>query len=222
MSRTRLSLACVLAVGLLLAATPAAQAVYIVTPLRISIPQRAYDVGDRVEFSIEPENDTTQEEWRNVVVSVCYSYDSAERPEGEDRPASDEATSSDSIVQECLDERVTLDGEARATYAWTLPQEVDDHNVDVWLQADDGGKIAFTYFAVGDAPPQMRAMNRIDDGGTEPAPIGEGNEPVTDGSGNQEQEKQDDNADDKTVPALGILLLAAGVMGVALALPRRK
>lgn len=214
MSRNRL--ACIVAVGLLLVLAPTAQAYLQITPLRIHQPERQYEVGDEVDFTIEPENDTMAEEWKGRTLTLCYSFNAAERPADEEQPTDDGAVSSDDYVQRCLDARITLDDGARAAYQWTLPDEVQDHNVDVWLQADDEERIAFTYFAVGNAPPQMRAMSGNGAGLPEPGPVE--SEPTPDTT----QQEGPEGADENTVPAIGILLLAAGVMAVALALPRRK
>lgn len=147
MPRIQWALVTALIAGAVLA-TPAS-ALYIQTPLILSGPEHA-DVGDDVSFEIRPDNASAEKRFAGKTVRIVYLFD----PNESNDP--DAPVSSDSLQERLLAELV-LDGKASATFRWSVPEEVRDLNVDIAAESGDE-RVAFTYLAIGDAPPQMRIL----------------------------------------------------------------
>lgn len=127
-------------------AAPMGSAMYIATPLAMFASSDHAEVGDRVDFRIEPgENATAASAWAGRSARVVLSY------EGD---AGGEAA----YERRVLDEPVALDANARGSFTWTVPSDLDDKNVGVLLESDDGELLAQADVAVGDAPPIMKAL----------------------------------------------------------------
>lgn len=205
-----------LLIGGMLAISGPATAIYIVTPLTLTPSTEHAEVGDEIDFTIAPQNDTEAAAWAGRTVRVEYSWDTAE---GEGAGSPEEPTSDETYQTRLLLESLTLDDAARGAFTWTVPDEVADHNVDIRLVDDAGEGVAFTYVAIGDAPPQMRILagSGMAEGGEEPA-----DDTTTPTPAEQEQNAPENDASGNAVPAAGAIA-ALGALGiVALALARRK
>lgn len=207
--------AAVIATAVLLATASTASAVYVHTPLRLSAPGDHADVGDAVEFTLEPNDDTNVTEWAGRTLRVVYSYDANEGADGSEPDAS---TDSSGMREGVVLESLALDDAARATFTWTIPADVQDKNVNIAVVNEDGDGAAFAYLAIGDAPPVMRTTSSPDDGREIDNGDGDG-EPLPPAS--DDEARQSGAADDssRTVPGLAVggALVAAGAVAVALA-----
>jgi hypothetical protein len=172
-------LACLLAV-------PFASAVLVETPLTLDADKDAAEVGQSVVVTIEPKNDSVARDYASRTLRVQYTYDAAQEG-GESRTG--EAGS------------VTLDADARGSFTWVVPQEVDDTNVFLVLMhgEETAGSV---HIAVGDAPPIMFAT-----GGEQTS---------------AEDETTSAEDDTRGVPFVGGALVAVVAAGAALLLARRR
>lgn len=205
------SILAVIAAAALLATAAPADAVYIETPLVIEAPDDHAEVDDTIEFTIgpNPNNASAQEQWAGKTVNVRYSYD---KNEGQDGHHGDEPVSNQGYTEGTILDGLTLDEKARGTFTWTIPSEVDDRNVNIFLEEDGHDeRLAFAYLAVGNATPMMHAMSGPSDGEPEIGP--------------EDKESHDDAVSD-TNEAAGIaaagLLGTLALAGVAVALVRRR
>ncbi len=192
-----------LAVAILAMISPA-QAIYIETPLTLEPDAERADAGDQIDFQIEPnpENRSAKKDWAGKTVQAGYSYDKNEGKSGEDAPTNDEGYIVDDLAT------ITLDDEARGTITWEIPQELDGYNLAIFLEDDDGERLALARLAVGDAPEQMHIMSGPSDGEPE---------------GDEKNASEDDDAGAATeAPALPLfgLVVAIGAAAVALGLRR--
>ena len=174
-----------------LLAAPSASAVIVETPLTLDADKDAAQVGDAVLVTVAPRNESAARDYASRTLRVQYTYDAAEEG-GEGRTG--EAGS------------VTLDADARGSFTWVVPQEVDDMNVFVVVM--DGEETAGSvHVAVGDAPPVMFAT-----GGEPPAPETGGEEPPA----TSPEDAQ------RGVPFVGGAFAALVAAGAALLLARRR
>lgn len=180
-----------------------AQALYVMTPLRISPTDSEGHVGDGLRFDVAPDPESNVS-YAGQTLTIRYEWDPME---GAER-SSDEPVSDDS-ARHGTSGTVTLDAKGTGSFTWTIPAEVDDRNVGLSLVDDAGEKVAFAYVRVGDAEPQARIM-----AGGGGAPL-EGGEPLP------EPTSQGD-ASTKGTPGAAPLAVAAVVGLAALALARRK
>ncbi len=202
---TRLGPFLALAVVALLGAAAPTQAIYIATPLTLDPKHSASEPGEDVGFTVgpSPDNESAREDWAGKTVKARFGYNPNE---GSD---SDHA---DSDMDYVLGEigTITLDDKAAGAFTWTVPAEVDGKNVDVFLESDDGERLAFAYLAVGDAPPVMRTMA----GGAEDPERLDSEAPGV----------ADDNAENGEAPSPGIaalmVFLAAAAVGMTVLLRR--
>lgn len=214
---TKLLIPALLVAGLL-ALAPAAGAIYVVTPLTLHPSESEVQVGDSVEFRVEPQNESEAAAWAGRTVSVIYTWNAAEGNESAQSP--DEPTDSSSMQERVLLEALTLDDAARASFQWTVPDEVDDHNVDVMLVDEDGERVAFTYLAVGDAPPNMRILAGS---GPAPAPEPANGTPEDGAAGGDAPAGADESAEPRQdTPGAGLVAIVGVVGALALALARRR
>lgn len=165
MTRKTLAVAALLAGCLLVAATPA-QAIYLITPLNIDPSSAEADVGDGITFTLTPNDEYEGASYAGQTVTIRYSFDpeegqrdSATYPEDPDGTVSsdDEPRAPDEEWEDTTITRdvgpVSLDAESRATFSWTVPEEVDDRNVFVTVVAEDDTTLARAHVRVGDAEP---------------------------------------------------------------------
>lgn len=187
---------------------PAASAVYVVTPLRAHASTNAADVGDTIDVTIEPENETTAAEWAGKLVHAYYAYDPNEGAEDPDAQ-----TSSEAYARELIDDSIALVGKAAGSFAWTVPAAVDDHNVVIRIESPDGELLAIADVAVGDAPPIMRTLAGSD------AELADDSGPAETSGGAPDAVEEHGTTQD--VPAPGLLALAA-IVGLAAITWRRR
>lgn len=183
----------------LFAASGPAEAIYLVTPLRLHGSATNAEVGDVVDYALEAQNETEQAAWAGKTVSVWYAHDDGSGEEYARVKVAD----------------LTLDDAARATFAFTVTAELDDKNVFFIVEQVEGETLATADLAVGDAPPIMRTMNGPAAESGPAAPIDGGEQAPL-----EESEKADD-AETSAVPGLAV----AGVVGtlavLAVALRRK-
>lgn len=189
-----------LVAGFLLVAGPAT-AIYIVTPLILEGDTEKADVGDVVHYTVRAQNDTEAAAWggKTVQVIAVWTENQTENPDGSvsdgDETRIDVAT-------------LALDGDAAASFDWTVPEAADDKNVNLRIVSDEAEEpLAFADLAVGDAEPIMKIAAS--------GPSGE--EPV------ETPLEQEDDAAPPTndTPGLPLVLGALAVAGAAV-LARRK
>ncbi len=199
--------ALIVGVALLTAAAPS-QAIYIETDLLIDPPDSEADKGDNVTFTIKPNPNVedAKQKWGGQTAKLRFSYDKNETPNaGPDEATSDEGYTTRDIAE------IVLDDEARGEYTWTVPQEVDDRNVAVFLEAADGERLAFGYLNIGDAEPMMRiASSGPGDAEPEPAP------------GNGEEAAEDEAQEQEEASAFGLVALTLAISAVVAAVAVRR
>lgn len=199
--------AIVIGVALLAAAAPS-QAIYIETALKLEPSQHEADVGDDVDFTIRtnPDVEDAKDYWADKTVKLRFSYD---KNEGQQQNDPDAPTSNDGFTTRTIAELV-LDADARGSFTWTVPAEVDARNVEVFLEGPDGDRLGFDYLLIGDAEPMMRITSAPGDMEPEPG---------------QEFGHEDDaeDADAEEASALGLiaLTLALGAVIAGVAVRRR-
>lgn len=193
-----------------------AQAIYIVTPLRLDPSSAEGEVGDAIAFRVTPSEDWNGTSYHGRTVLFHWSYDPQE---GQREPSSDpdgtvgsddgNATDPEPTHVERSGPSVVLDGGSRATFTWAIPDEVADRNVFITLRDDAGEILANAHVRVGDAAPMAFIM-------AEGAPAGA--EPI-------DPPVQDDVTDTRATneaPGAGALLVGAALaVGALLALRRR-
>jgi hypothetical protein len=150
----------VIVAAVLLSLVSPAQAIYIETPLNLSPGDSRADAGEQIEFIIQPnpDSDNAKGDWAGKNTKLRYAYDKNEHQEHDDP---DRATSNDGHVEKSIAD-VVLDENAKGRFTWTIPAEVDGHNLYLHLVSADGELLAFAYLAVGDAPEQYRIMSGPD------------------------------------------------------------
>lgn len=198
--------ALIVGVALLAAAAPS-QAIYMETDLLIDPQDSEADPGDNVTFTIRPSPnvDDAKQKWGGKTVKLRFSYDKNETPhDGPDEATSNEGYTTRDIVE------IKLDGEAGGSYTWTVPEEVDDRNVEVFLQSADGERLASGYLNVGDAEPLMRIASS-GPGDAEPEPATEIDEGAS-----------DDEAQQEEASALGLVALSVAIGAVVAAVAVRR
>lgn len=187
-----------------------ASALYIQTPLLLDVDQEA-DVGDVLVVTVRPENETAAAKYAGATVRVLFTYDANESGQGAASP--EEPVDASDFREHTILDTLVLDDQAQATFGWTVPAEVDGHNVDLVIE-QGAERLAFAYLAVGDAPPMMRIL-----AGSGPAPDGIGPdteqdpEPADDGEDADQEDAQD-------TPGFG-LLAALAALGAVVVLRRR-
>lgn len=168
----------------LLAAAPQAAAMVVETPLVLEADNLQPRVGDVVTIDVTPKNDSVRATYATGTYTAAYNYDTEEEGATRIVPIGN----------------VTLDGDAKGTFTWTVPADVKDKNVFVTL-TDGDETLGTLHLAVENAPPIMFATGGA--GEPEPTPL-----PEDDG----ERENVESNGRD--VP-LGLALTALAVAGVA-------
>ncbi|HVL48818.1 MAG TPA: hypothetical protein VM889_09700 [Candidatus Thermoplasmatota archaeon] len=138
------------AIATALFAAPAAQAIYMVTPLTIQADEGTANVGDAVPITVTAYNDSTQADWAGKTIAVRLFVVETEE---------------EHLVLESL----ALDEKAAAAFTWDVPAYADDKNVVLLLKSDTNETLARRDFAIGDAEPIYRLM----------AESGPGNEKVS-------------------------------------------
>lgn len=197
-----LLIACLLATG-------SAHAVYVVTDLRVFTETPSANVGDTVRFEIAAENETSAKRWAGADVVVRYSYDPAESADG-DAPVLDENASA---PQGGRVGAVRLDAAAAGAFDWTVPAEVDDHNVAILVESSEGELLASAHLAVGDAPAVMYASG---------GPGAQLEEPIAAEDGGPADETRAPSDEPARTPAPGIAAGLALLAVAALARSRRR
>lgn len=206
---------------LLLTAAPAS-AIFIVTPLTLTPSQNEAEVGDEIVFDLGPNEEYDGEtDHAGKPVRVQWGYDTSEPSEN---GTTDEPTSEEDNPYVYRDlANLTLDAQSRASFRWTVPEEVDDENVFVTVLSADGETLASAHIAVGDAEPIMMVMSGpaggepVEEGGEEPLMNGDG--PADTSGGDAGEGAADDAA--RNTPAAGFVAAAAGLGLAAFALRRR-
>lgn len=207
---TRIAIA-VAALAAVVALAPSASAVYIVTPLQLTLGTDHANVGDEVEIVIGPSPDWDGASYAGRTLVVRYYYDPDEgaenRTEGGSTPSDQREIG-----------RVTLDESSKGSIQWIVPAELDDHNafLSVANETDSEDGLAFTHLPVGDAVPLMFALMSGEKGQAgEPEPAGPVEGAPTD--------TQADEADAKSnVPAPGVVAIVAGLAAAAALVARRR
>ena len=216
-----------LLVASLMVAGGPATAIYVITPLTMTASANEAQVGDELTFDLAPNPDHEGPSYAGASVRVQYGWD---RMEGQHEPSENpnETVSSDDETENTHEVRdlttVTLDGESRGSFTWTIPEEVDDRNVFVTILSEKDETLASAHVRVGDAEPMMFALRS--GSGAEPAMEGapEGTPPATTEGGAEDATTTTDEARDEggnDVPGVGLLAAAAAVGLAALALRRR-
>ena len=194
-----------LAAAVLVALAPAAQALYVVTPLRLHSETMQADVGDEVRFDVSPENESMQAQWGGQTVVVWYTFD----PNESEDPEQPRAETEPSFRRAQILPDLQLDADASGTFTWTVPAEVDDRNVAVRVESADGELLAIRDLAVGDAP----AVMRIAAGGPgEPVETPMETAPADEDHGPERE---------RDTPGLGVVA-ALGMLGLAALAVRRR
>lgn len=232
----------------LLAASPGAAALYMVTPLHVTLSPGEADVGDALAIDLSPAGDEYDgPTYEGATVTIRYGYDPNE---GEEQPGSpppssdpDGTVSSNGTVEpenpeappsdeEYVDPyvygtiaTVTLTAKSTASTTWTIPAEVDDRNVAIQVLDADGKLLGIAHVAVGDAIPMMYLAMENGPANGEPLPADGAPDGPAAGSPETPQgpanEARDTN-DSKNVPAPGALLALGALAGVAVAVARRR
>lgn len=205
-ARRRLASLGLVAVALL-AAAPTTGALYIVTPLSLSGGDGHADVGDEVDLVVAPNSEHengTADKWAGRTIVLKYGWDPAE---GTDRSEGDETehTWETRVIGE-----ITLDAEGKGAFTWTVPADVDDRNIVLTVGPAEGDPYAYLDMAIGDAEPMYRLAASTGEPVETPMEEDTGGEPP--------QESQDDA---RPTPGVGVLVLAAGLVGAALVARRR-
>lgn len=219
--RTQLLLASLL-VGALVAA-PAASAMYIVTPLKIRASDDAPEAGDTITLTLLPDpehDDPNATSLAGKTVLVKANYDPKEGEEGSE-PGSAQPVFLDLGS-------VTLDAEQSGTLTWTIPAELDRHNVFLTAVDEEGNDVGIGYgpLPVGEAPPMMTIMQGSpSEGSPEGTPLAneeaQGNLDDTDG-GAPEPATNASSDQENATPGVGLLALVAVAGLAAVALRRRR
>jgi len=195
------------AAALLVVSGPAS-AIYIVTPLTLSVSPAEGEVGDEITLTLGPnpddENATTYA-GREVRIRYAWNANEGQEPDG---------ATSDSEADEVIGDAglVTLDDNTRGSLTWTIPPEADDHNVFFTVLSEDDEPLAHGHVRVGDAEPVMMLMggdDAIAESGPGETPLAQGDDTAADESGN-------------AVPAAGMALVLGALGLVALAIVRRR
>lgn len=206
---TRIAFA-VAALAAVVALAPSASAIYIMTPLQLTLDSDHANVGDEVEIAIGPTPDWDGASYAGRTLVVRYYYDPDEGAEGQTAP---EGGSTRTDFREIG--RVTLDENSKGSIRWIVPAELDDHNafLSVANETDSEDGLAFTHLPVGDAMPLMLSFMSGEKGQAgEPEPAA----PV-DGA------PSDTQADAKSnVPAPGVVAIVAGLAAAAALVARRR
>jgi hypothetical protein len=197
--RLRAALPVLLAVGLL--AVAPAQALFIATPLTLQPDKSHAQVGEKVTFTVDAYNETSQAAWKGKTVQARW-HDASQESPGSGTPIRD----------------VALDAKAHATFEWTVPEAARDKNVFVVLHSGEE-RLGQVHVRIGNAE-EMAFIT----GGPSGGPVQEG-EPVPDrqdsttgnGTGTGKPGPQQRGA-----PGVGVLAALAGLGAVALLAARRK
>lgn len=215
---SRAAIVAALAMGLLLTASAPAQAIYMVTPLRLSTDTTTAQVGDELSFRVEPENETAAAEWAGRDVVVRYGYDANEKPADEqqdpDTPTSDSEVA---WTKNVAMPRLALDSDAKASFTWVVPEDARDHNIEVTLENDAGEILGRAHLAIGNAPSNMRLMAGS---GVAREDMSQENAPTTDAP--PAKDTAADESADNNVPGIGAPLVLAAVGALALVAARRR
>lgn len=211
--RTSAPLVCLLGIALL--ALPAAGALYVYTPLQLHTENHEVDVGDKVDFRVQPdpENETARTTWAGKSVKVVYSWD----PNEGNRAPEDETPRSRAVAVESL----ALGPDAKATFTWTVPEEVRDRNVDVTVESMEGEMLAVIPMVVGNAEPLMRVASGPAGGG-QPQPVETPMEQGNPDSGAPPTQESGGADDTRNVPGAAPVLFALAVGAAALLVARRR
>lgn len=228
-----------LALTAALAATPPASAIYMITPLHLTPSATEAQVGDEVTFEITPSEEHEGATYENARVTIRFGYDPNEtadepQPEGSGSGGSTdsgEATTTDPDAPVSSDDEtaggeaedpytyatiatLTLGASSTGTAAWTVPAEVDDHNVFVTVLSESGDTLASAHIAVGDAPPIMWAAM---EGAPDDTKVVEDTPPA------DRDDAGGESADDtgRVVPAAAPVAALAAVAALALLARRR-
>lgn len=189
---------------------PTGQAIYIVTPLTLVASAPEAEVGDTLDLDVAPNaehENGTAERWGGRTVHVRYAWDPHEGEEHTtEEPREETRTAGD----------LALDAEGRGTLAWTVPAEVDDRNVHLRVESEDGEFLARFDLVVGDAEPMyyLAAETGPAGGGPvvdEPRTPLESGEDAPPGSGDA----------DRATPGAGLAVVAAAAVAAALVARRR-
>ena len=214
----RLLLASLL-VGALVAA-PGASAMYVITPLKVQVSHDAPQVGDTVTLTLIPDPESNHSSLAGQTVTVRYSFDPQEGEENSTPPEGGEAKSQLRDIGV-----VTLDAEQRASLAWTIPPELDDHNAFLTVVDEAGEEVGAGYapVAVGDAPPIMMIMrgSPSESGPVESGPVESAPEQEPAGAVD-ETPRAEDEARDNATPAIGLAAFVAVAAIAALTVRRRS
>lgn len=222
--RTRLPLLLGLAAALLLAGP--AQAIYVVTALRLDPSSAEGEVGDAITFNATPSEDWDGPSFAGATVTLFWNYDPEEGqhppPEDPDAPVSSDdqnATDPEPTHVEREADAVTLDEASRATFTWTIPPEVDDRNVFLTLRDGEGEVLANAHVRVGDAAPMAFLMA---EGGSDADKAASGEPALGEPAGAPAE--GDARAGDATrdAPGPGVLALLAALVGGAMVATRRR
>lgn len=118
---------------------PTAQALFIETPLHLTLAPQQAEPGMDVDLDAAPANGSTRDAYAGKTVKARYAIEGQES----------------TVYHEIGD--LVLDGDAKGRLRWKVSADVDDQNV--LLQLVDGEEVVgIAHLAVGDAPPMMYAM----------------------------------------------------------------
>lgn len=205
-----------------------AQALYISTPLHVTPSSAEADVGDDIDFTITPNDDHEGPSYAGQIVTIRYAYDPEE---GQHEPSEnpDEPVSSDdeapgdgdlqdrSVTRDAV--QITLDADSRAAFTWTVPEEVADRNVFLYVVSENGETLASAHVRVGDAEQMAFIMQEgapEPDEGTATNEPGDAQPPATDTADDGGPTVQNDT------PAPGLMLVAGSLALIAAAMRRRR
>lgn len=204
-----------LAAATFLATAGPASAIYVYTPLHISVSAGHAEVGDELTFDISPSEETNASEYAGLTVTIHYAYDRNAPGHG------DENSSSDVVTSELT--TLTLDAKASGTFTWIVPAEVDDHNVFVSVRNGDGDALGDVHLAIGDAEPMFFATGGQKGGALEsdenaetplPEETDGTNDPAAQSGAAPTPSPTVEEKGDSAVPAAG-LAGAVGALGAA-------
>ncbi len=183
-------------------------------PLALETDTDHAEVGDVILLTISTARDETQPQWAGQGVHLAFEYDMNEdrfttNPEGQT------AWTRESIVTD-----IGLNDDATATYAWTVPQNLQDRNVMLLVVSATDEVLTYRLLPVGNPEPIMLASS-TSSGPNEPVPNQETAE-----ENEQVYETQTDIPNPKAptknaVPMIGALGLVGAVVAVAAMHARR-